>query len=291
MNIEYLREFIILADTGHYQLAADRLYISESTLSKHIKKLEAELKVPLFIRTTRKVEISKYGKLLLPYAKKIVEAQNDCYDVLLNNIDEESKQINIGSIPAMAQYGITNIVANFIREHPSVKLNIVQAASNELKEMLLSEKIEMAFIREATHGKDCFSRIPYAADTMAAILPDKHPLAAAKTILLSELADENFIFLEPNSLSYGLSLKACTDCGFTPNVIYTDHKAENIIDLVRKNMGIALLMKPLAVYHPMSGIAVLDVSPEISTQINICFLKNKEHKIVMKYFLQYCEKY
>ena len=64
MDINYFKEFVVLAQTGNFMEAADILYSSQSTLSKHIKSMESELGVPLFDRTTRKVKISKYGQLL-----------------------------------------------------------------------------------------------------------------------------------------------------------------------------------------------------------------------------------
>jgi len=65
MEISQLKEFVVLAETGNFLEAADLLYSSASSLSKHIKSMETELGVLLFERTTRKVKISKYGLILL----------------------------------------------------------------------------------------------------------------------------------------------------------------------------------------------------------------------------------
>ena len=69
MEIEYIKEFVVLAETENYLEAAESLFISQSTLSKHIKIIEKELDVQLFDRTTRKVHLNKYGKMFLKYAK------------------------------------------------------------------------------------------------------------------------------------------------------------------------------------------------------------------------------
>ena len=71
MNTEYLKEFVVLAETKNFWEASDRLYMNQSTLSKHIKSLENELGVDLFLRTTRRVELTNYGQTFLPYAKSI----------------------------------------------------------------------------------------------------------------------------------------------------------------------------------------------------------------------------
>lgn len=67
MNTEYLKEFVVLAETKNFGKASDRLYMNQSTLSKHIKSLENELGINLFLRTTRRVELTNYGQTFLPY--------------------------------------------------------------------------------------------------------------------------------------------------------------------------------------------------------------------------------
>jgi len=98
MEINYLKEFVILSQTGNFLEAADVLYSSQSALSKHIKRMEKELGVPLFDRTTRKVSISKYGQLLLPYAKQIVELQEKYTTVIISNLENDRETLTIGSI-------------------------------------------------------------------------------------------------------------------------------------------------------------------------------------------------
>ena len=71
MNTEFLKEFVVLAETKNFWEASERLYMNQSTLSKHIKSLENELGVELFTRTTRRVELTSYGQTFLPYARTI----------------------------------------------------------------------------------------------------------------------------------------------------------------------------------------------------------------------------
>ena len=72
LNVRYLEEFVTLTEKNNFLEAAECLFISQSCLSKHIKKLEAEIGVELFERTTRTVVLTEFGQMLLPYAKKMV---------------------------------------------------------------------------------------------------------------------------------------------------------------------------------------------------------------------------
>ena len=75
MNIDYLKEFVVLADTGNFSRAADALFLSQSSLSKHIKAMEQELAIPLFRRTTRRLELTEDGMSFLTYARQISRLQ------------------------------------------------------------------------------------------------------------------------------------------------------------------------------------------------------------------------
>ena len=103
MEINYLKEFVILARTGNYLEAADSLYMGQSSLSRHIKTLEEELDIRLLDRTTRKVSLTEAGRLFLPYAENIMLLQEQYQDVLLDFKKNNHISLSIGSIPSMTQ--------------------------------------------------------------------------------------------------------------------------------------------------------------------------------------------
>ena len=285
MEINYLREFVVLAQTGSFMEAADILYSSQSTLSKHIKSIESELGVPLFDRTTRKVRISKFGQLLLPYAKQIAELEDKYTAILKSSLETDREILTLGSIPALAQYNITDVFVNFKKSRPQATINVMQAGSEEMKEMLRQKKCELAFIRDTDEVDDDLVKIPYAVDTMVAVLPTNHPLAKQKTIPLRMLADEDFLLTAKQTMLYRLCIRACEQCGFEPKIAYTDHNLGNLCDLVIKGMGVALLMKQLALYVSTPKVAVVDISPCVSTQISLCYLKGVELSDAAKHFV------
>ena len=76
MELNYLQEFVTLARTLHYSEAAEELFVSQATLTRHIQALEQELGEPLFSRTTRKTSLTEFGQAFLPYAESMVQLQN-----------------------------------------------------------------------------------------------------------------------------------------------------------------------------------------------------------------------
>ncbi len=286
MEINYLREFVVLAQTCNFMDAAEILYSSQSALSKHIKSIETELGVPLFDRTTRKVQISKYGQLLLPYAKQIADLQDKYNAILQSSIETDREILTLGCIKALAQYNITDILVNFKRSQSSATINLLQGSTEDLKEMLRQKKCELAFIRQSNEVDDDLVKIPYATDTLVVVLPPAHPLARKHSIQLQMLANEDFLLLEKQSYQHKLIMRICRQGGFEPKVAFTDERIENLIELVIEGMGVAVLMKQLALYLASPKIAIVDIIPTVSTQICLCYLKDAELSSAARCFLE-----
>lgn len=90
MNFERMREFVAITTYRSYQKAAEELYVSEATLSRHIREMEAELGGAVFSRTTRKVELTSLGAILLPYARKLAGVEQEYLSAISKHLDELS---------------------------------------------------------------------------------------------------------------------------------------------------------------------------------------------------------
>ena len=291
MEINYFKEFLALAEGKSYLDAAEELYISQSVLSKHIQKMESELGVPLFIRSTHSVTLSEYGKLFLPYVKKMLQIKEEYEQVLNDNKDSSLNTLTIGSISALAQYNITDIIAGFKKSHKNTTINITLGRSSGLLKMIRNGKCDFAFIREAEEmdsSLDCeLVRIPYAEDALAAVLPANHKYAKNKTVDLKLLSNEHFMFLGNDNMPYHLCRNACLRSGFEPDIAFTNRQPETLIELVSSGMGIALLMKPLAEYFSSPSVSIVEVTPTVKSYLNLFYLKDKNMTTIAKEFKKY----
>lgn len=293
MDTERCREFVVLAQTCNYLQAADQLFISQSTLSKHIKALERELDVELFNRTTRRVQLTDHGRTFLPFARKLASIAHDATVALENARDNERRVLDIGSIPVMVPYGITKVLHSFERQHPNTRLRITEGEADQLRDLLRDRTLDLAFIREwdgdvRNDGDDAeFETIAYAEDQLAAVLPAGHPLASRSAINLSELANEEFLLLPQGTVMNALITDACAVEGFTPEVRYRGTRAENIIDLVARGMGVSLLMRTPAAYLTRSAVSVVNLEQPIVTKIKLYRLRDREPSPEALEFVEY----
>jgi DNA-binding transcriptional LysR family regulator len=136
-------------------------------------------------------------------------------------------------------------------------------------------------------NKNEFVSLPYTRDTIAAIMPAKHPLASLKNITITQLRKENLLFLKENTVLYKLCADACKAAGFTPRINYTISGGGNIINLVAKGMGIALLSRRAAAAEIYPDMVIVDIVPVLETKINLIYLKNRVMSYGCRTFLDY----
>lgn len=287
MEIRYIRDFCTLAETKNFLEAADLLFISQSTLSRHIQALEEELGAPLFTRTTRKVKLNEFGRLFLPYAKQILQSHQDFLEVFSEKMNHVKGRLSIGAIPVMGKYGINDVLSAFKKENPAISLNIVEYESCSLKDVVREKKCTFAFVRETEIPADEFEVIPYATDSMAVVLPAGHQLAGETGVEMAQLRGEDFVLLPEDTVMYTMCTDACKKAGFTPHVSLTGYRAENILEWVRQGLGVSLLMKkPIQhLIHPQ--IALVDIVPPIESRIDLIYLRKEKLSLAARRFLQY----
>ena len=273
MEIRYIREFVVLAESDSFVDAAARLYMTQSSLSKHLKTLESELGAPLFNRTTRRVELNELGRVFLPYARQIAALCEGYEQAVEEHLAGQNATLVVGAPPVMAEYGITEVIARFRRSAEPCDIRLREEDSVELAQLLRSGECELAFLRQAEAMERDLVRIPYADDSLVAVLRQDHALAGGDNVDLRQLAGESFLLLPEQTAVHSLCLQACRRAGFAPHIFYTGHRVENILMLVASGLGVSLLMKRHLEYLPHEGLAVLPLSPAVVTQISLCCRK------------------
>lgn len=290
MKLEYIREFVMLAEQGGFRETADALFISQPTLSKHIKAIEGELGVQLLDRSGRKASLNQHGQTFLLYARQIAALQDQYTQVIRNQYSNVESTVVLGTIPVMAQYHITDIIAMFKQNEEHLAIAIVEADTLVLLEMLRDRGCELAFVRKNDIVCDEFAYIDFAPDTLVAITSDAHPLASRPSVKLEELQSDALLMLNEQTLLNDLCMKACHEAGFTPSIAFSGHRTDNIIDLAAKGLGVGLLMKKQVTFHNRKDIAMLEIIPVIHSDICLCYLKDAPLSDAAMHFIDCVER-
>ena len=290
MDLNHIKEFVLLANINNFQEAADSLYISQSTLSRHIQSLEKELQNKLFERTTRTVRLNEFGKFFLPYAQEMVCIEQDFYNEFYQIHKQVYEVIRVSTIPAMAPYHFTDVLARFQKEHPNYRLEITEiTALDSLYEDLLRNVIDFALIHEPEAMDQRLQKMPFVHDWLAAAVPESHPLAKRKTVSLLQLKNETFLTMPLNSIVSRNFLSACKRNGFSPSIAYSGHKEDVLLSLVQNSFGIGILSRITAEYTRHEQICLLDIVPKIPTSLSLVYRKDMRKTTGKTEFLKCCQ--
>ncbi len=289
MDIELLQNFIILVKTKNFSVAAEECFISQSTLSKRIKKLEKELDIELFKRNTKNVELTPYGIILNEYADKIIKLEKDCLSEINALLPSNQNKLTIGAIPSLAKYHLTDLIKEFINQ-TKINCSIITSPSEKLEILLKEEKCDAAFIRHVQDPENIFYKKNIISDTLTAILPFNHRLADRQFIKISELKDENFVLLPEGSRPYNNCINLCKKNGFNPHVVFTDASITNILDFVGNGLGVSLLMSKNILDSTNKDIIAIPLIPAVEESLALCMLKDERKKPAIKALLNFIDK-
>lgn len=189
MTIAILKEFIDLAYTLNFSASAARMFISQSTLSKHISSMEDELGVQLFVRSKHSVRLTDSGRKFYERIKPVVLQ----YDAAVREL-QASQETLTGSL----RFGfiittdfITSAVRTFREQYPHVQLSLVTDEIGTLERGVRNDMLDLCitaqFATSAPSRELSFHRL--TTDRLAAIVPKNHPLASRPYITFSELLD------------------------------------------------------------------------------------------------------
>lgn len=246
MNLQQLRYAVALADAQSFTKAAVNEYVVQSALSQQLRKLENELGVPLFERTTRKVSPTPAGDALLPLMRQVLAG--------IERIKVDAQAIS-GTIAGRLTVGMMEVpsesldvaalMATFHTRYPEVTVTLRSGGSDLLIDAVRERKLDVAIVGSnlpSTAGRLTFTEL--FVEPLVAVLPAGHPLAAADAVRLEDLASLPFIDFPP-----GYGLRHETDRGFGDmprRVAFEVTRVDEVIHFVRRDLGVALLPESVA---------------------------------------------
>lgn len=219
MTIEQMREFVILAEERNYLVAADMLYSTQATLSRHIMAMEKELGFPLFTRSTKKIELTREGSRFLVYARRAMKLQDDYLAELEYAQRSMSESLTVGYNALVAFYRFTDKLTQFMTSHPKIPIKMMEDDSELLVKAVLNGSCDIAFVQEDPfHPIEGLEKLHISSDTLDAVLPVRHPLAKQESINLKQLAHESFAIGIEDKIPGSIFLEACRQAGFEPKI-------------------------------------------------------------------------
>ena len=287
MELRDINSFIEVANHKSFTKAAAHSYLTQPSLSKAIKKLEEELHVELFDRSTRHLRLTDAGQIVYQQGQKALAALSEL-DVLLEELmDVMAGTIKIGIPPLIGTLFFPDIARRFNQKYPKVSLELTELGAKLLGQLVEDGQVDLGIIVIPANEKK-FNIHPFIQDEFVLYLHEDHPLAHKQSISLSELRDERFILFSKDFTLHDYVIQACEEHGFTPTISYQSSQWDLIVGLVSSKLGITLL--PRLIYDKQTNsnvkIIPLEENSTLLWKLGIITKKGAYHSFALKELLK-----
>ena len=215
VELRQLRYFVAVAAELHFGRAAERLHIVQPAVSQQVRRLERELGVSLFGRTTRTVSLTEAGQRFLPHARAVRAAASRAADSVAE-FRPSSALVRLGTSEGLGDR-LDLLLGAFARLAPSAQLELLHAPTPQRLQRVRDGSLDATIVRGSwpASGLDF---TPLWTDEVWVALPDSHPLAASDAVPFASLAPLPLRLSSPerNRPLHELVLSCCREAGFEP---------------------------------------------------------------------------
>ena len=294
MEFKQLEAFVAVVDYGSFSEAARRLYLTQPTISAHIRSLEDELHMKLIIRTTKKTTITAKGYQLYDSAVRMLDIRNN----LLENFTGAHKHmIDLSASTIPSSYLLPELLAAFGKTHPDVYFHSFQSDSSASISRVLDGTVDLALVGQNTRDESCVF-IPFCDDELVIATPvNEHYLSLQnERISFHDFIEDPIIIREKGSgtkKEMDLFLERIGVSAGSLNVIARMNDLESIKKSIVNGLGISILsLRSVADLQKTKQILVFPLGESAHKRsFYIVYSKNRILKPHVKQFIQFVRDY
>jgi DNA-binding transcriptional LysR family regulator len=196
LSLRHLRCFVAVAETGSFTQAAARLFQTQSALTATISQFEDAVGMKLFMRTTRRVEMTPDATRFKPIAERLLRDFDSAVGDLHAIATGQKGHISIAAVPSVMGLFLMPALAEFRRNHPDIAVSVRDGGSRQIEQSVLDGEVDFGLCRR-TYSYPELDYVPILRDRFGVIYLDDHPLARiTRPIKWTDLAGQDYIALE-----------------------------------------------------------------------------------------------
>ncbi|MDX3657485.1 LysR family transcriptional regulator [Streptomyces sp. ID05-26A] len=246
MELRQLEHFLAVAEESHFTRAARRLHVAQSGLSASIRALEVELGAPLFLRTTRQVELTQAGRALLPEARRALNVISSAKDAVAAVQGLLRGTLSVGSLQCLHVVHLPAVLSRFHELHPGVEIRMRQSGNAELVEEVRAGRLDLAFVTRQRKIADDLRVSTLASEPLVLACAPGSPFAARESIELAELAGQPFVDFNADWGTRDEVDRTLAAAGVERHVAVEVNDVHSLLDFVAFGLGVALVPQSFA---------------------------------------------
>lgn len=297
MDLYQLRYVIEIANMHSISRAAENLYISQSTLSQFLTKLETELGISLFERKRNEMTLTPAGKLYVDVCEQMLQQKNELYNRLADMAQSKTGSFSVGITPQWGAVAYSHIIGTFRSAYPNVHISVVEETALPLIRLLKKGEIDMGIIPLSDNSSLPLESILLCTEELILAVPadraDKMPFVQTEkdmpSIDVEALKDEPMIFSRNKTTIRELEDRCFSSRKLHPNIIAEINSHPASLIMVEQNLGSTFL--PLSCMTPSEKIFYAHVIPPMQWFVVIAFRKGLSLNQSETYFIKLVEQF
>ena len=209
MTITQLKYTLAVAEYGNFTTASEKCFVTQPTLSMQVQKLEEELGVTIFNRSTKPLQVTEVGEKVLIQAKKIVEESSRMNDVISEEKGIIGGTLKVGIIPTVTSTLLPLFLNIFIKKHKNVDLKIEEYNTDTISKKLEDNTIDCAIAATPLNNSKIIER-PLYYEPFVAYVPEHHFLSGNKSLEIDDLSNSDLLILEDGHCFRDQVLNLCS---------------------------------------------------------------------------------
>ena len=287
MDIKQISYFMAVAQEGSFSRAAEKLEVSQPTLSMAVKKLEEELGAELFYSFNRRQNLTDEGLRLTEGAAKLLEVYQETIENVKLSDYVGSGAVTLGLSPLFGACFFGDLIPSFSAAYPNIKINMLEDGANKIDELVEKGEVDLA-VTLNTERTASFASCHFSTQRNVALLHKKHPLANAKSITVADLKEDSFAIFNQDFILNRQIMSACHAAGFRPKIALLSSQWDFMVELVSRNRAVSILPKPVLDKHPDPNVVCVPLMDSMKYwDIVLAWNKQKYMSKSCRLFLDY----
>lgn len=233
-----------VAELGSFSAAAESLHLSQPAVTNRVQRLEAALRTRLLTRTSRKVETTPEGDVLLAQGSPPLGDLNEVLQGLLDTATQDSNRIVVASTPLTASILLPPLVRSYTDQHPGRDVILLDLSYQEVIDALLAGHAHMAILTGP--ADDRFLVEPVGTDDVVLVAPPQHPLTGRESISLEALSGQELLLIDQYQPLFDAMATAMEKRGLPLPKIHPVRSMGTVLGMFEAGMGLALMTRTTA---------------------------------------------
>ncbi len=250
IDLQHFKVVAAIEKEGSMTRAAEKLHLSQSALSHHLKELEKNIGIKVFNRRNKKLWITEAGKKIIETSGVILDEVNKLGSVITTLKKVETSHIRISTECYTCYNWLPRLIKKFNTVYPDCTVEIVTEATRNPLQFLQSGKLEIAVVgkrnNEPVKASKGLAFISLFTDEQVAVISKENPLAVKTKILPADLAGQTLFVYDAEEKDIDLIRLILKPANIHPKKIIKYPMTEIILEMVKANMGITIMAKWLA---------------------------------------------